>query len=135
MVWRIRMISASRAQGPLLFFDPRFGELVHDLGIAVCGVDGGADAHRYRSRPLDEGVARPHQPGVVRYRHDRRAARHREPGAADMVFAPLARAHARALRTHRHPESLLEALAAAARDAAHRRRAAPAVDPARAHPP
>jgi len=38
-----------------------------------------------------------------------RAARHREPGAAEMVFAPLAGPHARALRKHHHPESLLEA--------------------------
>src|SRR2546430_13829471 len=78
-------------------------------------------------------IARPEQARVVGDRHDRRAARHREPGAADMVFAPLARPYARALRKHHHPESLLEALAAAARDAAQRRCAARAVDRDRAH--
>src|SRR5207245_11307851 len=82
---------------------------------------------------LHESIARPEQTGVVGDWHDRRAARHREPGAADVVFAPLAGPHARALRKYHHPESLLEALAAAARDAAQRRYATRAVDRDRAH--
>src|SRR5438309_2139902 len=115
MVWRIRiddLLSTLGTQTRHAALDPLLDRQVQRFRRVGARIDRRSDLHRYRTRTLEKRVATPEQAGVVRDRHDRRPAFHREPCAAFVILAAFARFHARALREDRDPEPLREPLAA-----------------------
>src|SRR5438876_387297 len=115
MVWRIRiddLLSTLGTQTRHAALDPLLDRQVQRFRRVRARIDRPSDLHRNRSRALQKGVATPEQAGVVRDRHDRRAAFHRKPCAAFVILAAFARFYPRAFWEDCDPEPLSEPLAA-----------------------
>ena len=93
-------------------FDPLLDLFDHGIRRHAGGIDGLADFHGNHPGTLDEGVASPQQPGVMRHRHHRGTGMYCQPGATDAVFLVFPRRGAGALRKDGDPEALIQSLAA-----------------------
>ena len=91
--------------------DPVLHLLIETVRGLIPGIECGTNAYRHQAGMLEERVARPKLPGIVRDGHGGDRQLHREPCTARMIGAARSRRHTRSFRKDHDRESLLDPVA------------------------